>query len=369
MKYKVPFIKPSFPSANDITDDYSKIIQSNWFTNFGPVEEEFREKVALFIDKKVFTTTVANATLGLEVAVRSLLVRHPERNHVLAPSFTFASGLEVLISNNFRPVLIDVETTTLQPSLAEAEAYIKLHKEKMAGILLCNTFGVGNKDIEKWETLASKHQLSLIIDSAAGLGSEYIRNERIGARGDCEVFSLHATKPFCVGEGGMISSKDPELIEKMRSIQNFGFGKNRDIESIGLNAKLQELNCAIGLRQLDKYQERLEKRRRTLLLYKEGMVKFGYTFQENDELSTVPFASALAPTQDAADAFREKLDSNLVEAKQYYRPLHKEAVIANQSILASDFKVTEDVYSRIISLPVHDEMKESDIVSITEMVY
>jgi len=364
VKYKIPFIKPSFPTGAEIGSDYDKIVASNWFTNFGPYEQKFRREVAHFLNQDVNVSTAANATLAIDLAVRALLTRTETRNQVLVPSFTFAAGPEMLISNDYTPVFIDIEQESLQPNIDQAEKYIIANKKKMSGILLCNIFGVGNKNISEWEQLAEKYNLPLIIDSAAGFGSKYNKDLYIGSRGDCEIFSLHATKPFAVGEGGLVVSRNAGLIDKIRSLQNFGFDESRNVSIIGTNAKLQELNCAIGLRQLQGFKYRLRHRQQSLAYYKQKLERFGYSFQVNDDLSTVAFISVLAPDIKTAQISYTQLQSNGVEVKKYYAPLHRQHIIANQSIINNTLAVTEDVANRILSLPLHDGMSHEIIDTI-----
>lgn len=369
MKYKVPFIKPFFPSSAQISEDYEKIVASNWFTNFGPYEQEFRQKAAEFIGQGVFASTAANATLAIELACRALLTRTESRGHVLVPSFTFASGPEVLISEGYTPVFIDIDPESWQPDIVQAEAYITAHEDKLSGILLCNTFGVGNEKVAKWEELAKKYALPLIIDSAAGFGSRYNVDSYVGARGDCEIFSLHATKPFAVGEGGLFVSRNEAVIDKVRSLQNFGFDASRDIVGIGTNAKLQELNCALGLRQLEGFEARLEDRQESLEYYKQRLQPLGYGFQENDTLSTVAFVSTVAPTPELAKAASTRLVEYGVEVKRYYSPLHMHSIFDTPAIRADSLKNTEEVYSRILSLPLHDRMSHETIDMIADIIH
>lgn len=364
MKYNIPFIKPSFPTGTDIGADYDKIVASNWFTNFGPYEQSFRKQIGDFIGQEVKVATAANATLAIDLAVRALFKRTDTRQQVIVPSFTFAAGPEVLISQGFTPVFIDIEEDSWQPSIVQADEYIATHADTLAGILLCNTFGVGNPAVVKWEELATKYDLPIIIDSAAGLGSKYTNSTYIGARGDCEIFSLHATKPFAVGEGGLIVSKRPELVEDVMALQNFGFDGQRNITAIGTNAKLQELSCAIGLRQLENFAARLSDRQSSLSVYKESLSKLGYSFQTNDHLSTVAFVSVIAPSETIGNEVYERLLSSGIEAKRYYRPLHEQKIFKDKVVIASSLDVTNNIAARIISLPLHDNMSEALISSI-----
>lgn len=366
MKYKIPFIKPAFPSATEVSEDFSAIVAANWYTNFGPYEQKFRSEVAAYLGDGAHVITAANATLGIELAVLALMYPITEqRKEVLVQSFTFAAGPEVLIRHGFTPVFIDIDEQTWQADVKRAAAYIDANRGKIAGILFCNTFGVGNLEIAEWEEMAKVHGLPLIVDSAAGFGSKYSDAEKVGLRGDCEIFSLHATKPFCIGEGGLVIAKDAELAEKIRRLENFGFDNNHDVAEIGTNAKLQELNCAIGLRQLALLDERLAMRHANLAQLKR-MLGEGFAFQTNDAISSIPFASVLMPSKEARERVLVALEGQGVEAKTYYAPLHNEAVLMDHCKIADKLSITEEIASRIVSLPVYSEMPESELGLIAD---
>lgn len=369
MRSKVPFIKPDFPSAIEMIGDYEEIVRSNWYTNFGPFEKKLSAAVATYVGQGTIATTVANATLGLDIAIRSLFLKKTHAlNEVIMPSFTFAAGAEVLIANGYRPVFIDVDDSTWQPNIIQAKQYIEKNESSICGILLCNIFGVGNSQIAKWEKLAAEYTLPLIIDTAAGFGSMYGDiNKPVGARGDCEVFSMHATKPFCVGEGGLILSRNPDIIEKCRYLQNFGFIDYK-IEGIGTNAKLQEFNCAIGCRQLTRLDEHLERRRWVLQSYKEQFSNEEFEYQQDDHISTVPFFSLVSKTSTDAEVIKKGLKKDNIDVRSYYTPLHLSLYLQPLTTIADTLHTTESIASRIISLPVHDDMSIDTIRRITKTV-
>ena len=364
MKYKVPFIKPSFPSHREIASDYKKITDANWYTNFGPYEQRFRKEIVEYLELPVDVCTVANATLGLEIAVRSLFVKTRHTREVITPSFTFASGPGVLVGQGFSPIFIDINDKW-QPSIEQARTVLEDRSSQIAGILLCNTFGVGNTEIEKWEGLAKKYKKPLIIDSAAGFGSRYSKDEMIGGRGCCEVFSLHATKPFGVGEGGLIVSRDKDFIERCRQMTNFGFDDSRKAVWIGTNAKLQEINCALGLRLLKTLALRIEKRQQVLKDYKAVLAPNGFIFQPNDELSTVPFVSVISLSEERAQQTFSALQEASIEAKKYYDPVHTHPVFRDYYEDAQTLDLTNFTVGRILSLPLHDNMSKRVVDQIT----
>jgi dTDP-4-amino-4,6-dideoxygalactose transaminase len=369
VKYKYPFIKPNFPSSNELVDDYTNIVNSNWFTNFGPYENKLSNEAADYVGNNLYATTVSNCTAGLEITIAELFTNKKGNGKVLMPSFTFVAGAEALIKNNLTPILIDVNEKNWQPNIDQARSILESSKESLSGILLCNIFGVGNEIIREWEILSSEYDIPMIVDSAAGFGSSYSASERIGARGDCEIFSLHATKPFSVGEGGLILSKDKDLIERLRSMQNFGFESDRNVHRIGTNAKMQELSCAIGVRQLAHLSQKIEDRQKVFSFYKQKLGVLGYEFQENTERSTVAFVSALVPDGISVENIKANLVEAGIEARRYYVPaLHQQSILLEYCETPVELTVTEEICSRVISLPLYEDMTEDDVTYICNSI-
>ena len=223
----------------------------------------------------------ANATLTIQLACSARFAA--DRPFALVPSFTAPAGPLGLAWCGFEPRFVDIDPVSWHPDVRDAERVLAEHPDEIAGILLTTTFGAANTDIGSWEALARRHDLSLVIDSAAGFGSSYPSGESLGARGTCEIFSLHATKPLPIGEGGAVASRDADLIDVIESTKNFGYDRTRRSVRLGTNAKLPELSAALGLRQLEGYPDRLARRRAVLAGYHEQLAPLGVQFQpEND---------------------------------------------------------------------------------------
>lgn len=370
MPAEIPFIRPSFPVPAELAEDFEAIVQANWYTNFGPKEREFARALGDYLGPDLHVATLANGTLALIAALQVTLGPGTRDRYLLMPSFTFVAVAQAAQWTGYRPWFIDIDPDTWQPSVVSASAVLERSRDQVAGILLPNVFGVGNPDIDAWEKLAAEWELPIVIDSAAGFGSAYADGRPVGGRGACEIFSFHATKPFAVGEGGALVSRDQHLVEKTHRFQNFGFEASRDCTLLGMNGKLQEISAAIGLRQLAGLDRRLASRRKVFDCYRAELTRLGLQFQPNAEASSLCFASACCTSADQKSAVLASLSQHAIQARDYYNPpLHlQQYFVADTELRSADLSTTEAICSRIVSLPVHDDMASDDVARVVTAV-
>lgn len=369
--FKIPFIKPSLPSSAQIARDFDEIVESNWFTNFGPKERQFRSALEDFLGQGLRVETFANGTLALLAAVYSVFGRGESDRFLLMPSFTFAAVPQAAIWNGYKPWFIDIDPVTWQADPKFARDILEADRNQIAGIVLPNAAGVGSPHIAEWEQLGWEFDLPIVIDSAAGFGSRYEDGQYLGARGSCEIFSFHATKPFAIGEGGALASRDERIVNSAHEFQNFGFNSLRLCGQLGINGKLAEINAAIGLRQLVDLDRRLSSRRQTLGRYRSELGVLGLTFQPNAEESANQCANLCCTSPVQKKAVLESLLEHGVEARDYYNPplhLHPYFLAYRHLPTTTDLPTTEDVSSRIVSLPIHENMRADDIDLVIEAV-
>lgn len=368
MKPRVPFIRPLMPDAEVLAADFASISTTNWYTNFGPQEQAFRRGIADFLGGHLEVVTVSNATIGLMAALASLLPRGAGGEAVATASFTFAAGAQAIAWHGYRPVWIDVDPESLQPSLGSFRELLGKEPDVRA-ILLTNTFGIGTADISEWEAEAAALGIPLIIDSAAGFGSAYPSGELLGHRGDCEVFSFHATKPFAIGEGGAIVTRDVPLAARMREFTNFGFhGQPPEASAAGLNGKLQEINAAIGLRQLSGFGEVLRERRMLLERYLRRLEGLPLSMPPGTAESSGCFAPIVAGDPETRDAALVRLDEYAVDARNYYSPpvhLHRQFRRFEAQVSLEN---SESLARRMLSLPVLPRMTDDEFERVCSAI-
>lgn len=364
----IPFISPVFPAPDDIAADFARIIESNWYTNFGPFERRFRERIEKWVGRDAHAATFTNATVALMSAAVEVFGKGNGSQIVLTPSFTFAAGAEAIEWAGHKATFIDIDEASLQPGIAGARDAFERYGTRVAGVLLCNSFGIANAQIDRWESLCREYSVPLLVDSAAGFGSTYSDGTPLGLRGSAEIFSFHATKPMAIGEGGAVLTRDPELAARLRSAQNFGFEEMRGAQRLGLNGKLQEINAAIGLRQLDSLGDALENRRAVLERYRRALEPAGWTLPTGIADSSVCFATIIAPDDATRDRASSALAAQRIEARQYYSPpVHEQAYFADR-LRIGDLAVTRSTVRRVLSLPVHQTMSEQSTDAVVTAI-
>jgi dTDP-4-amino-4,6-dideoxygalactose transaminase len=197
----------------------------------------------------------------------------------------------------------------------------------------------------------------LLVDAAAGFGAEADDGQPLGRQGDAEVFSFHATKPFAVGEGGLVVARDPDVAERVGQLANFGLGRGREVVGDpGLNAKLSELQCATALAVLDGYPEVLRARRASADTMRSALERAGCRFQLGCERATWQFVP-MAVEADRRAGILDRASAGGVELRTYYEPLHRFPAFAHHPRLG-ELAVTEDLGRRMVSLPMSNRLDD-----------
>jgi dTDP-4-amino-4,6-dideoxygalactose transaminase len=203
------------------------------------------------------------------------------------------------------------------------------------------------------------------LDSAAGFGASADDGVPIGAQGDLEVVSFHATKPFGIGEGGAVFTARRDLAERIGRLANFSFDEHRRATSLwGINAKLDELHCAVALAVLDHIDDCLAIRREIAGRLVDAL---GPDFQpqEGHTHGTYQMLPVMVRDGVTRDRILEHA-AGRVELRTYYEPLHLMPAFASCP-RAGSLAVTEVVASRVLSLPMAVDLTDAEISSIAEV--
>lgn len=252
---KIPIMRPLLPSADKILPYLKQIDSNRWYSNFGPLNLQLEERLAkIFKVSKDNLVTCNSATSGLTLSL--LAYELPKKSYCLVPSFTFTASVAAILDAGLTPYFIDVEKNSMAITPEIALDAIKKIGSNVSSLLVVAPFG-SSLNMKSWSEFSKKTGIKVVVDAASCFDS-FATDKQAFA---CEIpiiVSLHATKPFGVGEGGIVYSTDDYIIDKIRKLTNFGFGHNRISNSIGLNAKISEYTAAVGNAELDGWASKKE---------------------------------------------------------------------------------------------------------------
>ena len=348
------------------------------FLTTGPTVSEFENKVAEFVGAK-YGVAVSNGTAALHMACHAAGIG-PE-DEVLVPAITFAASSNCVLYCGGTPVFVDIDPKTYNIDINKIEEKIT---EKTKAIIPVDFSGQA-VDMDKILEIAEKYNLLVIEDSAHALGSEY-KNRKVGTKAHMTEFSFHPVKPVTTAEGGIIVTDDEKLYEKMMLFRSHGITRNKELMDedhgpwyyeqvdLGYNYRLTDLQCALGISQMDKLDSFIARRREIVSKYNEA-------FSELEEINT-PFEEEFSNSGWHIYVITLNLDKLAVGRKEVFEALQKENIGVNVHYLPVYLHpyykglgyekglcpVAEDIYNRMITLPLFPAMTENDVQDVITAV-
>lgn len=254
------------------SDDIESVLttlRSNWLTT-GPMVESFEAALALAAGVK-HAVVVCNGTAALHAAMHALDIGAGDE--VIVPPMTFAATANAVLYQGGTPVFADVEAETLLIDPKAVEARITPRTKAIVAV----DYAGQPCDYDALRKLADRHNLRLVTDACHSLGCAW-KDRPCGSQADLTVFSFHPVKPITTGEGGGIVTDDEDLARRMRTFRNHGITSDHgqraksgswhyEMVELGFNYRLTDLQCALGLTQLNKLQRFIDSRRQLAALY------------------------------------------------------------------------------------------------------
>ena len=358
----IRFQRPQLPGTAAI-DHYLELARGErWFSNGGPCWRLLRERLGERVG--AYCTPVSSGTLGLMAALAALEV---DGGAAAMPSFTFVATPQAALWAGLRPRLYDVDAEHWHLDPGALEAGLRERPDTAAAIAV-SAFGTPPPPEvrARWESACAAAGVPLVVDSAAGFGAVAADGVPVGRQGDVEVVSFHATKPFAVGEGGAVFTRDRELDRRIGEAVNFGFREDRSVAlASGLNAKMSELHAAVALAVLDGFDEILAGRRRAAAAIRE-QAGADVRWQAGCEHSTWQFVPVLlADHERRGDVLAAA--AGKVETRIYYDPVHR-LLPPDGHETGGPLDVTEDLHRRIACLPMADDLDAEETAAIAALL-
>jgi dTDP-4-amino-4,6-dideoxygalactose transaminase len=242
----IPVMRPKLPTAERIVPYLESIDASRYYSNFGPLALSLEKRMAAHYGlPSGAVTTVANATWGLTLALAAQRAR--PGTLCLMPAWTFVASAHAAVNAGLVPYFVDVDPETWAIEVAAVAEEIRRAPAPVGAVMPVSPFG-RPLSIAAWDAFRSDTGLAVVIDAAAGFDS--VRPGSTPA-----VVSMHATKVFATGEGGLVLSTDRAIIRDVRRRSNFGFLGTRTASVVATNAKLSEYHAAIGHASMDEWHD------------------------------------------------------------------------------------------------------------------
>ncbi len=356
MQEKINVTKTWLPDRRRLEEYIKRIYDSGQVTNNGPLLQELTRRLEdyLGVDNLLL---VANGTLALQIAYRAVNIR----GEAVTTPFSFPATVSSLAWENIRPRYADIEANTFCLDPARIEKQIT---PNTAGIVPVHVFG-NACDTEAIEKTARKHNLKIVYDAAHAFAVNY-QNQSLLNYGHAATLSFHATKLFHTMEGGAIIFKQKEHLERAQRMINFGISGPEEIAELGINAKMNEFQAAMGLCVLDDIDEIIERRRQAWIKYHEslsGRLDIPEWRADNNNCAYFP---VLFENPETLKIVQYRLNEmNIFPRRYFYPSLNTVEALSPEKC---KMEISENIADRILCLPLSAELASEDQDRIIECI-
>jgi len=357
--------RPFLPDLDELIPLLEEIWANRILTNQGPFHQKFQEKLCEFLEAK-HVSLMCNGTVALNAAIAAAELT----GEVITTPYSFVATTHSIAMAGLTPVFVDVREGDFTIDPARIEAAIT---PRTSAILAVHVYG-NPCDVDAIQAIADRHQLTVIYDAAHAFGVRY-RGKSLVTYGDFSTLSFHATKAFNTFEGGAVVSATDAGQKLVNNYRNFGFVDEVTIPAIGGNTKMSEFNAALGLLQLNHFEEvrrqraEVDRRYRELLAGIEGIdvlpippeVEPNYTY----------FPILVRPEfRMSRDELYEHLKANGLHARRYFYPLLS-SLPMYRDLLSSghnNLPRATEVAEQILCLPMYHDLAEPDQMRLAKII-
>lgn len=349
----------------------AEVLRSDWLTT-GPVVERFEQAVAQFTGAR-YAVAVSSGTAALHAAVHALKIGPGDE--VIVPPITFAATANAVVFQGATPVFADVDPCALLLDPAEVEGKITRRTRAIIAV----DYAGQPCDYDCLRAIARRHGLALLADACHALGAEY-KGKRAGALADLSVFSFHPVKHITTGEGGMVTTDDAALAERMRSFRNHGISTDHrqrseagswfyEMEDLGYNYRLSDIQSALGMSQLSKLPVWLARRSEIAAAYDTALTRLPWKpLALRHGVRHAWHLYVVQVPHNRAGIFRVLreggIGANVHYLPVYLHPFYRRRFGTGRGLCP----VAERAYERVLSLPIYPSMSDKDVETVIEAV-
>lgn len=354
----IPVTKSFIPPIEEYTEQVNRAFENEWLTNRGELVNELEAKLSSYLGlggTSILCTS--NGTVPIQIALKLLGLR----GEVITTPFSYVATTSSIVWENCTPIFVDIHPDYLTIDETKIEDAIT---ERTTCILATHVFG-NSCNVLEIERIAKKHNLKVIYDAAHCFGVR-VNGKSIFEYGDISTCSFHATKLFHTGEGGAIFTSNDELFEKIYFHHNFGHNGPVAFHGLGINAKISEIQSAMGLAVLPYIDEIIEDRRKIVALYLENLnlnkirrIKLRENIEWNYSYFPVIFSNECELLR-----VENALKKHNILPRRYFYPSLNRLPYLNQTTM----EISESISSSILCLPLFKGMNVCDVEMICDVI-
>lgn len=350
----------------------SECIDTGWISSEGSFIQKFEQGMADYVGRN-YAVSVTNGTAALEMAIVALGVGSGDE--VIMPSFTIISCAQAIVKAGAIPVLIDSEYDSFNMRVEDIEAKIT---SRTKAIMVVHIYGLP-VDINPILALAKKYKLKIIEDAAEMHGQTY-NNKKCGSFGDISIFSFYPNKHITTGEGGMVLMDDTVLHERCNSLRNLGFstdGSKRFIhEELGWNLRMTNIQAALGVAQLERIDEFVEKKHWIGNMYQDllqDIDTINLPVKRTSFAENIYWVFAITLKDECPKTTQEvmkKLYERGIGTRPFFYPMHQQPVFKKMGLFVNeDYPNAAKLYERGFYIPSGLALTEAQIQEVSKVMH
>jgi dTDP-4-amino-4,6-dideoxygalactose transaminase len=365
MNKPIPVTQPFMPPLEEFIPYLEQIWASRWLTNAGPFHQQLERALEEYLGVK-HLSLFNNATIALVTSLQCLRVS----GEVITTPYSFVATAHSLYWNNIRPVFVDIDPVTFNMDPGKIAQAIT---PATTAIMPVHCYG-NPCDVDQIQRIADTYGLRVIYDAAHAFG---VKRDGVSVlrHGDLSVLSFHATKVFNTFEGGAIISPDAKTKQRIDYLKNFGFADEVTVVAAGINGKMNEVQAAFGLLQLQHVDKSIAQRERVDARYRSG-------FDNLPGITVPPLPAGVAGNHSyfpvlvgpeypvSRDALYDELKSAGVLARRYFYPLISDMPMyrAMPSAAAAGLPNARRAAEQILCLPIYPDLSDDDQQRVIHMI-
>lgn len=351
----IPLMRPSLPTVDRLLPYLEQIDANRWYTNAGPLEAEFRHRLAGLMGRvESDIVPVSSGTMALQIALRAEALTG--RRKCLMPAWTFAATPLAAMGAGLEPHFVDVDAASW--TLSPEEILGRDDLGDVAAIVVVAPFGAP-PDLHAWARVMTTTGIPVVVDAAASFDAVARLPADAGSHLPL-IVSLHATKSLGIGEGGLIVSGDPARTARYNRYRNFGFEQMAVSTVAGTNAKLSEYHAAVGLAALDDWPRKREQ----FLMVRQ---RYGDNLEAVTGVDLMPGSSSAwiagslnVVTPRPAEEIISLLADSGIEARRWWGSgCHTHP--AFDDVPRDPLPLTDDLASRVVGVPLSVDMRLTEV--------